>query len=64
MAKVLATATLLRVADRTMQIHGGPGLNKARSIEKIYRLARSMTVYEGTTEINKVTIAKELGLPM
>ena len=63
MAKVLATETLLRTADRAMQIHGGHGLNKTLPIEKIFRLARSMTVYEGTSEINKITIAKELGLP-
>ena len=63
MAKVLATETLLRTADRAMQIHGGHGLNKAQPIEKLFRLARSMTVYEGTSEINKLTIAKEMGLP-
>ena len=63
MAKVLATETLLRTADRAMQIHGGHGLNKTLPIEKIFRLARSMTVYEGTSEINKLTIAKEMGLP-
>lgn len=64
MAKILATETLYRVADRTIQVFGGHGLDKALPVEKIYRLARAMTVYEGTTEINKLTIAKELGLPM
>ena len=64
MAKVLATETLLRTADRAMQVHGGHGLNKTLPIEKIFRLARSMTVYEGTSEINKITIAKEMGLPI
>lgn len=64
MAKILATETLYRVADRTIQVFGGHGLDKALPVEKVYRLARAMTVYEGTTEINKLTIAKELGLPM
>ena len=63
MAKILATETLYRVADRTIQVLGGNGLDKALPFEKIFRLARTMRVYEGTTEIQKLTIAKELGLP-
>ncbi len=64
MARILATETLYRVADRTIQVYGGHGLDKVQPIEKIFRLARSMTVYEGTSVINKLTIAEELGLPM
>lgn len=63
MAKILATETLYRVADRTIQVMGGNGLDKELPVEKIFRLARAMRVYEGTTEIQKLTIAKELGLP-
>lgn len=63
MAKILATETLYRVADRAIQVLGGSGLDKELPEEKIFRLARSMRVYEGTSEIQKLTIAKELGLP-
>ena len=63
MAKILATEALYRVADRTIQVMGGNGLDKELPVEKIFRLARAMRVYEGTTEIQKLTIAKELGLP-
>jgi acyl-CoA dehydrogenase len=63
MAKILGTETLYRVADRMIQVLGGNGIDKALPIEKIFRLARSMRIYEGTTEIHKLTIAKELGLP-
>ena len=63
MAKLLATETLYRVADRSIQILGGSGLDKELPEEKIFRLARAMRVYEGTSEIQKLTIAKELGLP-
>jgi len=63
MAKILGTETLFRVADRMIQVMGGNGIDKALPIEKIFRLARAMRVYEGTTEIQKITIAKDIGLP-
>lgn len=63
MAKILATETLFRVADRAVQVLGGNGVDKALPEERIFRLARTMRVYEGTSEIQKITIAKELGLP-
>lgn len=63
MAKILGTETLFRVADRVIQVMGGNGIDKALPIEKIFRLARAMRVYEGTTEIQKLTIAKDIGLP-
>ena len=46
-----------------IQVMGGNGIDKALPIEKIFRLARAMRVYEGTTEIQKITIAKDIGLP-
>lgn len=63
MAKILATEMLYRVADRVIQVNGGNGLDKELPEESIFRLARSMRIYEGTTEIQKLTIARELGLP-
>jgi len=63
MAKILATETLYRVADRAVQVLGGNGLDKELPEESIFRLARAMRVYEGTSEIQKITIARELGLP-
>jgi alkylation response protein AidB-like acyl-CoA dehydrogenase len=64
MAKILATETLYRVADRAVQVLGGNGVDKELPEERIFRLARTMRVYEGTSEIQKITIAKELGLPV
>lgn len=62
-AKILATETLYRVADRAIQVLGGNGIDKELPEESIFRLARSMRIYEGTDEIQKLTIARELGLP-
>lgn len=64
MAKVLATEMLYRVADRAMQVHGGIGLTQEMPEARIFCLARSMRVYEGTTEIQKRMIARELDLPL
>jgi alkylation response protein AidB-like acyl-CoA dehydrogenase len=50
------------VAAKAVQIHGSIGYSRETDVERIYRDARVMTIYEGTSEIQRVIIARELGL--
>ena len=43
-----------------MQIHGGAGLEKGNRVERLYREVRALTIYEGTSEIQRQTIARQL----
>lgn len=60
MAKFMAAETAVKVAGKAVQIHGGYGFIKDYAIERIYRDSRILTIYEGTSEVQKVVIAKEL----
>lgn len=60
MTKLFCTEMLGRVADSALQIHGGMGYMKEFPIERIYRDSRVVRIYEGTSEIQKIVIAKEL----
>ncbi len=59
MAKLFATETLNRCAYQALQVHGGYGYTKEFPIERIYRDARVTTIYEGTSEVQRMLIAKE-----
>lgn len=59
MAKLFASEACNRVAAEALQIHGGNGYVKEYLIEKLYRDARVTTIYEGTSEIQKITIARQ-----
>jgi acyl-CoA dehydrogenase len=59
MAKLFATEALNRSAYKALQIHGGYGYTKEFAIERIYRDARVTTIYEGTSEVQRMLIAKE-----
>jgi len=48
------------VVDESLQIHGGSGLIKGTPIERIYRGQRSLRIYEGASEIQRVTIARSI----
>jgi butyryl-CoA dehydrogenase len=61
-AKLYATEMANRVAAKAVQIHGSVGYSRETDVERIYRDARVMTIYEGTSEIQRVIIARELGL--
>ena len=61
--KVYATETLTRVADRAIQVHGGLGVTRAGGVERFYRDARAMRIYEGTSELLRWNMARWLGLP-
>ena len=60
MAKLYTAEVANEVAARALQIHGGYGYMKDYAIERIYRDARILTIYEGTSEVQKIVIAKEL----
>jgi butyryl-CoA dehydrogenase len=61
-AKLYASEMANRVAAKAVQIHGSVGYSRETDVERIYRDARVMTIYEGTSEIQRVIIARELGL--
>lgn len=60
MAKLNAVDMLTRVTDKALQIHGGIGFWQPSPIERVYRDARAQRFEEGTNEIQKTVIAREL----
>jgi alkylation response protein AidB-like acyl-CoA dehydrogenase len=60
MAKVFATEALQYIVDEALQIHGGIGLAKGMIVERLYRAAKSLLIYEGTSEIQRIVIARRL----
>ena len=58
-AKMFASEMLGRVADRAVQIHGGAGYMCEYPVERFYRDARLFRIYEGTTQIQQLIIARE-----
>ena len=60
MAKLFASETAVRVCDRAVQIHGGYGYVKDYPVERAYRDAKLTTIGEGTSEIQRLVIARQL----
>ncbi|WP_312868288.1 acyl-CoA dehydrogenase family protein [Amycolatopsis pithecellobii] len=60
-AKYFASEAVFRVADRAVQIHGGSGYMRGNAVERLFRDARLFRLYEGTSQIQQVIIARELG---
>ncbi|HNT05963.1 MAG TPA: acyl-CoA dehydrogenase [Anaerolineae bacterium] len=58
MAKLFASETAVWVADRAVQIHGGYGYMKEYSVERNYRDAKITEIYEGTSEVQRMVIAR------
>jgi alkylation response protein AidB-like acyl-CoA dehydrogenase len=58
MAKLYATEMACRVVDQAVQLHGGYGVVRGMPVEKLYRAVRQPRLYEGTSEIQKVVIAR------
>ncbi len=61
--KIYSTETLTRVADRAIAVLGGIGVTHEGGVERFYRDARAMRIYEGTNELLRSNIAHLLGLP-
>jgi len=60
MAKLFATEVANRIVDEALQIHGGAGVVKGVPIERLFREVRATRIYEGTSEIQRLTIARQL----
>jgi alkylation response protein AidB-like acyl-CoA dehydrogenase len=60
MAKMVAVDMLTRVTDKALQVHGGLGYWKSETIERVYRDARAQRFEEGTNEIQKTVVAREV----
>ena len=60
MAKLFASEAANRVAARAVQIHGAAGYSAESTVERLYRDARVTTIYEGTSEIQRLLIARHL----
>ncbi|UGQ12538.1 acyl-CoA dehydrogenase family protein [Yinghuangia sp. ASG 101] len=59
-AKYFASEAVGRVADRAVQIHGGTGYMRGVPVERFYRDARLFRIYEGTSQIQQLVIARQL----
>jgi alkylation response protein AidB-like acyl-CoA dehydrogenase len=60
MAKLFASEVAVRAADQALQIHGGYGFIKDYPVEKFYRDVKLCTIGEGTSEIQRLVIARQL----
>ena len=59
-SKYFASEAVGRVADRAVQIHGGAGYMRGIAAERFYRDARLFRIYEGTSQIQQLVIARQL----
>jgi acyl-CoA dehydrogenase len=59
-AKLFATEAAQAVVDRALQLHGGQGVVRGSTVERLYREVRALRIYEGTSEILKLVIARHL----
>ena len=60
MAKLFASEMANKVAYQALQIHGGYGYSKEYPVERYYRDARVTTIYEGTSEVQRIVIANNI----
>jgi alkylation response protein AidB-like acyl-CoA dehydrogenase len=60
MAKLYASEAAGRIASKAVQIHGGVGYFKPSAVQRIYRDQRVTEIYEGTSEIQRMVISREL----
>ena len=60
MAKLFASEMVNRITGKALQIHGGYGFTKDYPVERFYRDARVFTIYEGTSEIQRVVISNQI----
>ena len=59
-AKLFATEAAQRIVDQALQIHGGNGVVEGHIMERLYRDVRALRIYEGSSEMQKLVIAKSL----
>jgi alkylation response protein AidB-like acyl-CoA dehydrogenase len=59
-AKLFASEMVNDIAARAIQMHGGYGFTKDYNVERYYRDARVFTIYEGTSEIQRIVISNQV----
>lgn len=59
-AKLYATEAASWICDRAVQHHGGMGVRRGSIVERLYREVRALRIYEGTSEVQKLILAKEI----
>lgn len=59
-AKLFATEAAQRIVDRAVQLHGGLGVERGSVVERLYREVRAPRIYEGTSEIQRLVIARHM----
>jgi alkylation response protein AidB-like acyl-CoA dehydrogenase len=62
MAKLYCSEVMHRCVHQAVQIHGGYGLMKENKIERFYRDQRLLEIGEGTSEIQRIVIARNIGV--
>ncbi len=60
MAKLFATEAAFRCIDKAVQVHGGMGVLRGSRVEQLYREIRPLRIYEGTSEIQRLVISRNL----
>jgi alkylation response protein AidB-like acyl-CoA dehydrogenase len=60
MAKLFAAETAMKVATDAVQVHGGYGYIREAEVERYFRDAKITQIYEGTSQIQKLVIAREV----
>jgi butyryl-CoA dehydrogenase len=60
MAKLFASEMVNKVTAQAIQMHGGYGVTKDYPVERFYRDARVFTIYEGTSEIQRIVISNHI----
>jgi acyl-CoA dehydrogenase len=60
MAKLFATDRAQAVIDAAVQLHGGDGVRKGSTVERLYREIRALRIYEGASDVQKVVIARQI----
>ena len=60
MAKLAATESAQKVIDDAVQLHGGAGVTKGVTVERLYRDIRALRIYEGASEVQRQIIARDM----
>jgi alkylation response protein AidB-like acyl-CoA dehydrogenase len=60
MAKLYASEACFRVCSNALQIHGGYGYFKESNVERYFRDSRVTSIYEGTSEVQRIVIARQM----
>ena len=60
MAKLFSSEAAMKITDEAIQIHGGYGYIKEYDVERFFRDAKILTIGEGTSEIQRIIIAREI----